>query len=103
MMSYLKAAVPRSVVALMLNGCSSGEPAPETAENGTTAEKASHAEEEGVIDLSPEQIRKGGIELIRVVRSGGGALTLPATIEGDPPGMQEIGRASWRERECQYG
>src|SRR3546814_6842915 len=76
MKSYLKAALPLSFAALLLAGCSSGEPAPETAENVTTAEKASHAEEEGVIDLSPEQIRKAGIELVRVVRSGGGALTL---------------------------
>src|SRR3546814_5194350 len=90
MKSYLKAALPLSFAALLLAGCSSGEPAPETAENVTTAEKASHAEEEGVIDLSPEQIRKAGIELVRVVRSGGGALTLPATIEGDPQGMQVV-------------
>ncbi|HEY9579480.1 MAG TPA: efflux RND transporter periplasmic adaptor subunit [Rhizorhapis sp.] len=93
MKSYLKAALPLSFAALLLAGCSSGEPAPETAENVTTAEKASHAEEEGVIDLSPEQIRKAGIELVRVVRSGGGALTLPATIEGDPQGMQVVSAA----------
>src|SRR3546814_15296257 len=93
MKSYLKAALPLSFAAWLLAGCSSGEPAPETAENVTTAEKASHAEEGGVIDLSPEQIRKAGIELVRVVRSGGGALTLPATIEGDPQGMQVVSRS----------
>src|SRR3546814_13159235 len=86
MKSYLKAALPLSFAALLLAGCSSGEPAPETAENVTTAEKASHAEEEGVIDLSPEQIRKAGIALVRVVRSGRGAWTFAATIEGQPHG-----------------
>src|SRR3546814_3848580 len=49
--------------------------------------------EEGEIDLSADQIRKAGVELVRVIRSGGGALTLPATIEGDPQGMQVVSAA----------
>src|SRR3546814_5385475 len=74
-------------------GCSGGEQAADNAQNAATAEKGGHAEEEGGIDLSPDQIRKAGIELVRVIQSGGGALTLPATIEGDPQGMQVVSAA----------
>jgi membrane fusion protein, heavy metal efflux system len=71
--------------ALAVAGCSGGDPAPENADAGNTAQagkEGGHAEEEGEIELTPQQIRAAGIELVRAVRSGGGALTLPATIEG---------------------
>lgn len=93
------AALPLTLAALLMAGCSGGEQAADnsqngaTAENGAAPEKGGHAEEEGGIDLSPDQIRKAGIELVRVIRSGGGALTLPATIEGDPQGMQVVSAA----------
>ncbi|MFN3387609.1 efflux RND transporter periplasmic adaptor subunit [Erythrobacter cryptus] len=79
--------------ALAVAGCSGGDPAPENADAGNTAQagkEGGHAEEEGEIELTPQQIRAAGIELVRAVRSGGGALTLPATIEGDPQGMQVV-------------
>lgn len=93
------AAVPLTLAALLMAGCSGSEQAADnaqnaaTAENGAAPEKGGHAEEEGEIDLSADQIRKAGIELVRVIRSGGGALTLPATIEGDPQGMQVVSAA----------
>jgi cobalt-zinc-cadmium efflux system membrane fusion protein len=80
-------------------GCSGGDQTADnaqnavTVENGAASEKGGHAEEEGEIDLSADQIRKAGIELVSVIRSGGGALTLPATIEGDPQGMQIVSAA----------
>src|SRR3546814_847177 len=93
MKSYLRAALPLTFAALLMAGCSGGEPAPEETENAAAGEEAGHAEEEGEIDLSVEQIRKAGIELVRVIRSGGGVLTLPATIVGDPQGMQVVSAA----------
>lgn len=93
MKSYLKAALPLTVAGLLIAGYAGGETPPENAESAAAGEEAGHAEEEGEIDLSPEQIRKAGIELVQVIRSGGGALTLPATIEGDPQGMQVVSAA----------
>jgi cobalt-zinc-cadmium efflux system membrane fusion protein len=90
---YLKAALPLSLAALLVAGCSSGETPTEGAENAAAGKEAGHSEDEGKIDLSAEQIAKAGIELVRVIRSGGGALTLPATIEGDPQGMQVVSAA----------
>ena len=93
------AALPLTFAALLMVGCSGGDqPADNaqnsaTAEKGTTPEAGGHAEEDGEIDLSPDQIRKAGIELVRVIRSGGGALPLPATIEGDPQGLQVVSAA----------
>jgi len=99
MKSLHMVALPLTLAALLMAGCSGGEKAPDeasnaaTAENGASSEKAGHADEEGEIDLSADQIRKAGIEIVRVIRSGGGALTLPATIEGDPQGMQVVSAA----------
>ena len=93
------AALPLTLAALLMVGCSGGDQTADnaqnavTVENGAASEKGGHAEEEGEIDLSADQIRKAGIELVSVIRSGGGALTLPATIEGDPQGMQVVSAA----------
>ena len=93
------AALPLTLAALLMVGCSGGDQTADnaqnavTVENGAASEKGGHAEEEGEIDLSADQIRKAGIELVSVIRSGGGALTLPATIEGDPQGMQIVSAA----------
>ncbi|ODU19499.1 MULTISPECIES: efflux RND transporter periplasmic adaptor subunit [Sphingomonadaceae] len=93
MKSSIKAALPLTLAALLMAGCSGGDPAPEEAKKAESGEKAGHADEEGEIDLSPQQIKTAGIELVRAIRSGGGALTLPATIEGDPQGMQVVSAA----------
>lgn len=92
MKSHMKAALPLTLAALLMAGCSRSDSSPENTENAAGKE-AGHSEEEGEIDLSAEQIRQAGIELVRAVRSGGGALTLPATIEGDPQGMQVVSAA----------
>lgn len=91
-----KTVLPLTLAALLMAGCSGGAPEPdtnETAENSEAAEEAGHADEEGEIDLTADQIKAAGIELVRAIRSGGGALTLPATIEGDPQGMQVVSAA----------
>lgn len=93
------AVLPLTLAALLMAGCSGGEKAGDETQNASMAEgaaapgNAAHAEEEGEIDLTSDQIRKAGIEIVRAVRSGGGALTLPATIEGDPQGMQVVSAA----------
>lgn len=93
MKSRPMAALPLTLAALLMAGCSGGEKAADDAENAVSAEKGDHAAEEGKIDLSADQMRKAGIELVRVIRGGGGALTLPGTIEGDPQGMQVVSAA----------
>lgn len=87
------AALPLTLAALLMAGCSGGEKTADDAQNAASAAEEGHADEEGEIDLSADQIRKAGIETVRVIRSGGGALTLPATIEGDPQGMQVVSAA----------
>ncbi|MBA4763008.1 MULTISPECIES: efflux RND transporter periplasmic adaptor subunit [unclassified Sphingomonas] len=94
------------VLAMLLAGCSGGEDAVNNtaaaAEAGAEAEddhggnEAAHEEgegEEGAITLTAQQIKAAGIEVVRVSSSGGGALTLPATIEGDPQGTQVVSAA----------
>lgn len=78
-------------LALLLAACGSGPTGGSATEQ--PAKSAEHAEEEGVVELSAQQISAAGIVLARVIRSGGGALTLPATVEGDPQGMQVVSAA----------
>ena len=84
--------LPITLAALLLTaGCSGGEAAPERQESAEAAKEDNHAEEdEGEIDLTPQQISAAGIQLVRVSRGGGGLLTLPATIEADPQGMHIV-------------
>lgn len=87
-------------LAILLAGCSGGELAAdnraeaktETGGNDAPATKAEEGEE-GAIALTPQQIKAAGIEVIRATASGGGALTLPAMIEGDPQGTQVVSAA----------
>src|SRR5690606_21893069 len=44
-------------------------------------------------DLTLAQIQAAGIEIVRAVPGGDGALTLPATIDADPQGMQVVSAA----------
>src|SRR3546814_5913681 len=73
--------------ALLVAGCQEKAPTP------PAGEEAGHDDEDGEIDLSAEQIHRAGIELVTVVRGGAGALTVPATIEGNPQGMQVVSTA----------
>ncbi len=106
------AAMPLAV-ALVLAGCGSNDKGAtnEAAQNhakgeeGHSEEEAGHSEaegahaegetkgEEGAISLTPQQIQAAGIEIVRPTIGGGGALTLPATIEGDPQGTQIVSAA----------
>jgi len=98
--SIMRAALPVAF-ALSLAACGGG-----TANNKTAASEAAEAGEagheeaghkgeaaEGVVTLTPQQIAAAGIETVRPSVGGGGALTLPATIEGDPQGTQVVSAA----------
>ena len=82
--------LPITLAAMLMVGCSGGDAAPEHQESAEATKEDNHAEEEGEIDLSPQQISAAGIQLVRVSRGGGGLLTLPATIEADPQGMHMV-------------
>jgi membrane fusion protein, heavy metal efflux system len=86
------AALPLTFAALLIAACSGGKSAPED-QNAAAALEEDRAHEAGEIALTPQQIRAAGIELVRAIRGGGGALTLPATIEGDPQRMQVVSAA----------
>ena len=56
-------------------------------------EEKSHAREEGLIILSAQQIAAAKIQVARPSTGGMGAITLPATIEGDPQATQVVSAA----------
>src|SRR3546814_3811506 len=93
------AILPLTLAALLMAGCSGGEKAADDAQNATTAKNGAASDEggppdeEGEIDLSADQIRKTGVAHARVIRSGGGALTLTTTNEGDHQGQQHVAAA----------
>lgn len=105
MKKLLLGAMTPLALALLLAGCGSeqsaeGNSAAAQGEAGHADEKAedharegADAEEEGTITLTPQQIKAAGIEIVRATAGGGGALTLPATIEGDPQGTQVVSAA----------
>ncbi|RZK03368.1 MAG: efflux RND transporter periplasmic adaptor subunit [Novosphingobium sp.] len=89
----MRNAIPAALtLAVLLAGCGSSSTPPAQAPS-EAAKGPAHEEEEGQVELTVEQIRKAGIEVARAIRSGGGALTLPATIEGDPQGTQVVSAA----------
>ncbi len=81
MINNIRAALPL-LASLLLAGCSAGTVPQTKAEN--TAETSEHAQEEGHIQLTPVQIQAAGISLVQPLKSGGGTITLPATVESDP-------------------
>ncbi len=92
-----RAALPLAI-ALSLAACGGGTANNEsvTNESGEAGhEESGHEGEaaEGVVTLTPQQIAAAGIEIVRPSIGGGGALTLPATIEGDPQGTQVVSAA----------
>ena len=102
MMTTVKRATLPVTLVLLLAACGSGQEAG-NAVAGNTAEEAGHGEAEGehtgdategAIILTPRQITAAGIQIVRPsVTGGGGVLTLPATIEGDPQGTQVVSAA----------
>lgn len=84
-------------LALLLGACGSGADGGDTAAENVAAEDA-HGDGEGdhvagEVTLTDQQIAAAGIRLTRPMIGGGGAIALPATIEGDPQGMQVVSAA----------
>ncbi|WP_277982689.1 efflux RND transporter periplasmic adaptor subunit [Sphingomonas faeni] len=90
-MTITMRAITSVAIALAVVGC---ERSPEQATNAsaeTGAEKDTGAGDPGVATLSVQQIADAGIEVTRPTVGGvAGAIELPATIEGDPQGVQVI-------------
>ena len=88
----MKAALSLTLT-MMLAAC--GGNADDTAKDTNSAGKAKEARPpEGVVNLNSQQIQAAGIQLARPAIGGnGGAIELPATIEGDPQGIQIVSAA----------
>lgn len=83
-------------LAVLLTGCGAENATTDT--NATVADEnaanvGEEGEEEGVVELTAQQIKAAGIEIVRAASGGGGTLTLPATIEGDPQATQVVSAA----------
>lgn len=89
-------AVPPLLLAVLLAGCG-GHAAKEG--TGEKTEAAGEAKGESgkkadIVKLSADQIRTGGIEIVHpTVGGNGGAIELPATVEGNPQGTQIVSAA----------
>jgi cobalt-zinc-cadmium efflux system membrane fusion protein len=91
-----RAAAPLAL-ALLLAGCGGAVEPSSPAGNETEAahdanEEAEHGDEAQIM-LTADQIAGAGIQLGRPTVGGSGTLELPATIEGDPQGMQVVSAA----------
>ncbi|MBV1692400.1 efflux RND transporter periplasmic adaptor subunit [Novosphingobium sp. G106] len=86
----LRTLLPLALAATLAacGGAKPNEEKPETEVKEGSGEKA-----EAAIKLSPQQIASAGIQLVRPTVGGGGAIELPATIEGDPQGTQVVSAA----------
>lgn len=77
---------------LALAGCGGAGDASKEPEKSEEAGEAKAPQ--GVVNLSGQQIQAAGIQLVRPsVGGSGGAIELPATIEGDPQGIQIVSAA----------
>lgn len=86
-MNFAQRAAAPLALALVMAGCGS-----QSAEEEKAAEEG-QAGEEGLVRLTPQQIATARIAVAHPARGGMGAITLPATIEGDPQGMQVVSAA----------
>jgi cobalt-zinc-cadmium efflux system membrane fusion protein len=65
-----------------------------TTGNEASAAASTEPASDGVVTLTPQQIEAAGILLVRpTVGGGAGAIELPATIAGDPQGIQIVSAA----------
>ena len=90
-MTIIMRAIAPLAIALAVAGCGR---APEQATNASAdagTEKDTAAGDPAVATLSAQQIADAGIEVTRPTVGGvAGAIELPATIEGDPQGVQVV-------------
>ena len=86
-MNFAQRAAAPLALALVMAGCGR-----QSAEEEKAAEEG-QAGEEGLVRLTPQQIATARIAVAHPARGGMGAITLPATIEGDPQGMQVVSAA----------
>ncbi len=96
MTSSLFRAVPPLLLAMLLASCG-GQAANETSGEKTEVAGESKGDNDKKVDtvkLSVDQIRTAGIEIVHpIVGANGGAIELPATIEGNPQGTQIVSAA----------
>ena len=97
--AFAAAALPLSL-ALALAACGGGGGGDEKAAEALPAEASAEAQAatqtgatEGTVAMSAEQIGLAGIQLARPMVGGSGTIDLPATIDGDPEGMQVVSAA----------
>lgn len=90
-MLTFRAAAP--VIALMILAACGAKPDEHAEAEGGHAEAEGAHGEDGVVVLTPQQITASGIQIVRPNLGGGGVIDLPATIEGDPQGMQVVSAA----------
>jgi cobalt-zinc-cadmium efflux system membrane fusion protein len=84
-------AAPPLAFAAILAACGS---APDTGNTEAPAAIAAEPVSDGTVNLTPQQIQAAGILLVRpTVGGGAGAIELPATIAGDPQGIQIVSAA----------
>lgn len=93
MKTFMRPGILPITCALLLAACGSAP----TAENhavpaAETSATTTHANE-GAVTLSPDQIAAAGVQIGRPLIGGAGTIELPATIEGDPEGMQIVSAA----------
>ncbi|WP_225207613.1 efflux RND transporter periplasmic adaptor subunit [Novosphingobium huizhouense] len=85
-----RAILPLSLVAALAACGSAPDPTNEAAAPKASAEPVA----DGSVKLTPQQIQAAGILLVRpTVGGGAGTIELPATIEGDPQGIQVVSAA----------
>lgn len=84
------------LLAALLAGCGGNAAKDDKGEKSEAAgeAKGDSGKQAGTIKLSADQIRTAGIELVRpTVGANGGAIELPATVEGSPQAMQVVSAA----------
>jgi cobalt-zinc-cadmium efflux system membrane fusion protein len=86
-MKNLQILVPFPLV-LVLAGCGGAA----TNDTQPVAKTENHADDGNII-MSEDQIRSAGIQIGRPLVGGSGTIELPATIDGDPQGMQVVSAA----------
>ena len=84
-------AVAPLLLAALLGGCGGHAAKEEAGEKSEAAEKGEAGEKADTVKLTLDQIRTAGIEIVRpTVGANGGAIELPATVEGSPEGTQVV-------------